>query len=92
MRRIPALCAALLLLIVLFPPADRVAPGKAPMILGDMTTSGIPEFRYNVGFTFLPEIGGPVQIRFIQWFVQMGVVVIIGGAALLYRSPPVKTP
>jgi hypothetical protein len=92
MRKIPALCAALLLLIVLFPPADRVMPAVPPITnLGYLDRPGIPASRYNAGFVFITEVGGNVEIRYGQWLVQLAVIAAIGLATFVRRSTSAKT-
>jgi hypothetical protein len=68
---------------VLFPPADFVRPATEGRRIGDLTFAGLPEIRRNEGFTFISKIGGPIQIRFTQWFVQIGAVVAISGVVIL---------
>lgn len=91
MRKIPALCAALLLLIVLFPPADLVRPEVPPTTdLGGFSRPGIPASRYNQGFVLITDVGGSVEIRYGQWLVQLAVVASIGLAALLRKPEGAK--
>jgi len=68
--------------IASFPPTDFVAPATDGRRIGDMTFPGTPERRINRGFEFISEVGGPVQIRYPQWFTQIGMGLVVGGIAL----------
>jgi hypothetical protein len=52
------------------------------MRIGDYTSSGDPTRRLNEGFVFISAVGGPVEIRYPQWFVEMGAVILIGAIAI----------
>ena len=73
---------------VLFPPADLVRPATQGHRIGDSTIPGTPELRRNKGFTFIAAVGGPVQIRFAQWLVQIGAVALVGGFVVVSTAKP----
>jgi hypothetical protein len=77
-----------LVLIVCFPPVDYVTPATRGYQVGDTTTAGQPERRINRGFVFIGNVGGPVQIRYGQWFVQLGMTVIVGAGSIWIASRP----
>jgi hypothetical protein len=59
-----------------FPPTDVV-----------ISASGVT-LRENNGFTFLPRVGGAIQIRYGQWFTQLGMTLLVGlGAIWIARRP-----
>ena len=79
MKTALVLVAVCLVVVVLFPPTDNVHPATESQRFGDYTAPGRPEMRIGNGFEFITEVGGQDQIRFVQWFTEMGVVGVIGG-------------
>lgn len=75
-----------LLLVAAFPPTDWVTPATEGMQIGDTRTAGNPERRARHGFTFIANVGGPVQIRTTQWFAQIGVLLALGSLAMWVAS------
>jgi hypothetical protein len=43
----------------------------------------VPERRSDDGFTLLGSVGGSRQIRFAQWYTEMGAVFVLGGLWVL---------
>ena len=60
--------------IALFPPTDYVYPPESAF-----SYSGE---RVNGGFKFISEVGGQLEIRYMQWFTEIGIGVVIGGIAI----------
>jgi len=83
--------------IVLFPPADIVAPARQTTEIGGMTiNSPSPEMRYGRGLVFITDIGGQLQIRFAQWYTEMAatacVAAILIGFSVRFESPDLARP
>ncbi len=78
--KIAVVALALLALVVLFPPVDYFRPGKEGVWIGGSQTTGYPDSRTDMGFTFIGEVGGAKLIRYQQWYSMMAVVTLIGAA------------
>lgn len=78
---IACIALAVLALVVLFPPVDFYRPASPGIWIGDSQTPGTSEIKGDRGFTFIGEVGGPLIIRYQQWYSMMGAVAAIGVAA-----------
>lgn len=67
----------LVVLNLLYLPADYVSPPTESTQIGDFKQSGSPEERINLGLVAFDKIGGKVQIRFGQLAVQIGGILLV---------------
>lgn len=78
---IACIALALLALVILFPPADFYRARVPGVWIGEVQTQGDAEIRQDRGFVFIGEIGGPIMIRYQQWYSMMGAVALLGVVA-----------
>jgi energy-converting hydrogenase Eha subunit F len=76
--KIACIALALLALVALFPPVDAVREAVPGRWIGNLQMAGTPAARFDQGFTFIGDVGGPRVIRYQQWYSMMAAVAAIG--------------